>query len=481
MSAIILREYQEKARKQINGLLNAGRNPVYVSGTRTGKTVVAASVTINRINIGQCLFILTPWEEVFDQFRITFAEFEIDAGYINSDGVQGRNKKVYICMPMSLNNILSLLPEKFKPDIIISDEVHHSRCDTWMNIYDYYHDAQRLGMTATPCRLDNKGLDNLYTDIVETITMQQAIDAGYLAKPLIITPEQYFSKIAIPVKNGEYDIDIQAELLGKVKIIGDVVEKYSQIFAGLPVMVVCSTFEHANLMAKSFKEAGWKFDHIHAGLNKHERRRMIREIRQRKLNGLCTCQIGGEGLDLPGLYGLFWLRRTRSITNYLQYSGRVLTPFPGKQYGIIIDNVGNLYLHGRPEMHREWKLTGRDEEPNMESSAPKMKICPVCSVMNAESNITCHICGYDFASGIILEGKKRKLPVMVDGKLVILDADKLAERKEEIQAGLREQKKKMDTEPERAPEVTRLEKIRILKNGLEQKSGMFAEAIKNYL
>jgi superfamily II DNA or RNA helicase len=479
MSIFQLRPYQIDARQQINRLLNAGRNPVYCAPTGTGKTKTAVAITSDRINIGQRIFVLTPQEEIHAQWRTAFAENNIDAGYINSDGVQGRNKKAYVCMPMSLNNILSLLPEKFKPDVIITDECHHSLANTWLNIYDYYKDAQRLGLTATPQRLDGKGLDNVYTDIVQTIDMQQAINAGYLAQPLVIVPEQY--KMKIRINNGDYDVSEQAELLGKVRIIGDVIQQYSNIFSGLPVMVACSTSEHANIMTKAFRDAGWKFEHIHSGLNYHERKQMIREIRTRKLNGLCSIGIGVEGLDLPGLYGLFWLRRTLSVTIYLQFIGRVLRPFPGKKYGIIIDPVGNTFIHGRPEMHREWKLTGRDEEPNTESSAPKMKICPICSVMNAETNITCHICGYDFTSGIIPEGKKRKLPVMVDGRLVILDADKLAERKEEIQAGLREQKKKMDAEPERMPEVTRLEKVRILKNGLEQKSNLFSEAIKNYL
>jgi len=479
MSTFQLRPYQTDARQQINRLLNAGRNPVYVAPTGTGKTKTAISIIVDRVNIGQRVFILTPSEEIHLQFRTIFAENNIDAGYINSDGVQGRSKKVYVCMPMSLNNILSLLPEKFKPDVIITDECHHSLANTWLNIYDYYKDAQRLGLSATPQRLDGKGLDNVYSDIVQTIDMQEAITAGYLAQPLVIVPEQY--KMKIRINNGDYDVSEQAELLGKVQIIGDVIRQYSNIFAGLPVMVACSTSEHADIMTKAFRDAGWKFEHIHSGLNYHERKRMIREIRTRKLNGLCSVGIGVEGLDLPGLYGLIWLRRTLSVTIYLQFIGRVLRPFPGKKYGIIIDPVGNTFIHGRPEMHREWKLTGRDEEQNTESSAPKMKICPVCSVMNAETNIICHICGYDFASDNMANIKKRKLPVMVDGRLVILDADKLAERKEEIQAGLREQKNKMDAEPERTPEVTRLEKVRILKNGLEQKSGMFAEAIKNYL
>jgi superfamily II DNA or RNA helicase len=484
MPTINLRDYQTDARQQVNRLLNAGRNPIYCAPTGCGKTVTACAIIADRVNIGQRVFILCPQEEIFLQWQVACVGFNLDAGYIDSNGVQGRNKKVYICMPMSLNNILSLLPEKFKPDVIVTDECHHSAADTWLNIYDFYSDAQRLGLSATPQRLDGKGFDNIYTDIVQTIDMHGAIDQGFLAKPLIIVPEQY--NLKVPINNGDYDIYQQAEQLGKVQIIGDVINQYSNIFGGLPVIVACSTSEHADIMTKAFCEAGWKFEHIHSKLNKHERRRIIREIRQRKLNGLCTCQIGTEGLDIPGLYGLIWLRRTLSVTIYLQFIGRVLRPLDGKQYGIIIDPVGNTFIHGRPEMHREWKLTGRNEEPNTEESAPKMKICPVCSVMNAEENITCHICGYDFVLGEMQGSKKRKLPVMIDGKLIILDAEKLAERKEEIQAGLREQRKRQGSatatgEQKEPATIAQSEKVQILKNGLEQKKGLFADAIRNYL
>jgi superfamily II DNA or RNA helicase len=337
-----------------------------------------------------------------------------------------------------------------------------------------------LGLTATPQRTDGKGLDNIYTDIVQTISMQDAIRAGYLAEPLIIAPEQY--ALDVPINNGDYDVNVQAELLGKTRIIGDVIKQYSDIFAGLPVLVACSTHEHAKKMNEAFCCAGWNFEHIHSSLHTRERARMLRDIRNGKLNGLVTVGIGIEGLDIPGLYGLIWLRRTLSITIYLQFTGRVLRAMPGKKYGIIIDPVGNTFIHGRPQMDRTWKLTGRGDDPNTDTGAPKMKICPVCSVMNAESNINCHICGYDF-TGEKPEGAGRKFPSMVDGNLVILDADELAGRKEEIQENLKSQREQRDADAVAGDAVplSRLEKMNVLKNGLERKSGLFADAVSKYL
>lgn len=478
----MLRPNQQEARLKINRLLNARHHPVYVSPTGTGKTKTAVEIIKDRVNLKQRIFVLTPQEEIFDQWEIEFVNNKVDYGLINSKGVTGKNKSVYLCMPLSLNNILSLLPERFGPDIILEDECHHGQANTWQNIYNYYPNALRWGLTATLQRYDKKGFENQYTDIVQTITMKEAIDAGYLAEPLGVVPEKYH--LNVRMQNGDFDPEQQAEQLGKVQIIGNVIEHYGNIFCGMPILVACCTFDHADIMTKAFNKAGWNFGHIHSGLNKHERRSMLKGIRQKKLNGLCTVGIGIEGLDIPGLYGLIWLRRTMSITIYLQFTGRVLRPMEGKKYGIIIDPVGNYFIHGRPEMDRQWKLTGETEQPEPELLAPEMKICPQCGVMNAKVNQFCHICGFDFINDIIESQKKRRLPVMIDGKLIVLDGEGLAARKEEIRENLKEQRKQKEEvrQEETKPKIiSRQEKVQLLKDGLSGKKDLFSQAVKEWL
>ena len=225
--------------------------------------------------------------------------------------------------------------------------VTHAAASTWQQVYDFFPNSSRIGLTATPQRTDGKPLIPTYSDIVSTITMSEAIEQNFLAKPLTVVPQVYLDKVAI--KNGDYDPEEQAAALGKPQIIGNVIENYSMVFGGLPVLVACSTFDHAADMTTKFNEAGWRFEHIHSGLSSDERKRMIREIKEHKINGLCTVGIGIEGMDIPGLYGLLWLRRTLSLTIYLQFIGRILRMFKGKEYGIILDFVGNLFIHGYPE------------------------------------------------------------------------------------------------------------------------------------
>jgi superfamily II DNA or RNA helicase len=369
--------------------------------------------------------------------------------------------------------------------LIITDEAHTGEADTYQIIYEFYPKSKRLGLTATPERTDGRGLKNTYDIIVEPITIREAIDQGSLAEPLLMVPEQY--ALNVEIKDGDYDVKTQAALLGDAQIIGDVITQYGNIFAGAPCMVACCSYQHAENMTKAFNNVGWNFQHIHSNLNKHERAGLIRKIRKREINGLCTVGIGIAGLDIPGLFGLIWLRRTLSVTIYLQFIGRCIRPAKGKKYGIIIDPVGNVFIHGRPDRKRTWSLEGRAGiETDPEYAVPKMKVCPICQVMNAEENTVCHLCGFDFTDPTQRpEAKGRKIPAMVDGELVVLDGDELCKRKEEIKKALEEQrheKEKQAKEANAPKELTRLQKVTLLKNGLEKnRSGLFADAVKKYL
>ncbi len=419
-----LREYQRQARYQLNTLVNARRHPVFVSPTGTGKTRTAVAIIADRIALGRRVFVLTPQAEIFDQWMKDLSNAELNPGYINSEGVRGRKRMVYVCMPLSLVNNLALLPPEIHPHEIITDECHHSAAQSWEVIYSFFDDATRIGLTATPRRTDGKGLDHLYTDIVQTIQPRQAIDQGYLAKPMVIVPEVYHMDIRI--RGDDYDPIQQAKALGEPRIIGDVLTKYRQIFGGHPVLVACSTFEHAKMMTEQFREAGWQWDHIHSDLHYTERRRMLKHIKNGRLHGLCTVGIGIEGMDIPGLYGLIWLRRTLSLTIYLQFIGRVLRPLPGKENGVIVDPVGNLFIHGFPDAYRKWALVGRLDAARGDEDLDTLKlsicICPHCGVMNAGDNTLCHFCGADLSANPGEGRWARKIPAMVEGRMVVVDS-----------------------------------------------------------
>jgi superfamily II DNA or RNA helicase len=490
---IELWQHQTEARYQINTLLNASRSPVFVSPTGTGKSRTIAAVIKDRISLGRRVYLLVPTDEVFNQWIKEFISWGLNPGTINQNGFQGRNRGVYVCMYISLSNMLPYLPEYAYPDEIAIDELHHFPTNTIEKIQKYFSGSNWFGCTATLGRLDGKGFDNIFTDIVETITMKEAIEKKYLAKPLVIVPKIYLDKIDII--NGEFDPTQQLAELGKTQIIGNVIENYATVFQGKQVIVACCNFDHAKDMAEAFCRAGWRFKHIHGNLPKHERRKMIYEIRKGIINGLTTYAVGTEGADIKGLHGLIWLRRTLSLIVYLQFIGRCLRSSPGKEYGIILDPVGNLFIHGWPETRRKWSLKGfapNDARALIDGNlAATMRICPFCGVANAADNRVCHFCGRDLDSDEAKQARKRKLPAMVDGELVAVESDGKAEeirrRSERIKAEQEKEEEKKNEEEKRrmqeAMEITPEEKVEILKRDLfgSDSRKKFREAVRDWL
>ena len=457
-----LRPYQQEARYQVNALMNAHRHPVFVSPTGTGKTKTAVQIIADRVALNGVVYVLVPQVEIFNQWVKELAEAGLHPGMISDGKIQGYNRKVYVVMPLTLINFLNHVPQSIYPTDIVTDECHHSEATSWQAIYDYFPNAVRLGLTATPKRTDGLPLSNTYTDIVSTITMKDAVNQGFLARPLCIVPEEY--ALNVPIVNGDYDVKAQASKLGTPKIIGDIIQSYERVFCGKPVIVACCCFEHAQQMTEQFCQSGWKFEHIHSKLSDIERKAIIEKIRKGLINGICTVGIGIEGMDIPGLYGLIWLRRTMSITIYLQFCGRVLRPLQGKEYGIILDPVGNLFIHGFPEADRNWSLEGSESEEEVEE---KPIICPVCGTANYVGSIECEGCGAYLpaeAEETIHfhgEGKKRQIPSIINGSLVILDQEGSID---DIEAKIQQEKELIAERNEREKERAKAQEQRVITN-----------------
>jgi superfamily II DNA or RNA helicase len=199
-------------------------------------------------------------------------------------------------------------------------------------------------------------------------------------------------------------------------------------------------------------------------------------------------------MDIPGLYGLIWLRRTLSLTIYLQFIGRVLRPAKGKTHGIILDPVGNLFIHGFPEAARQWTLDGAapglQDPEGFDDPLPPMRICPYCGVANAASNPECHFCGRDLGDRLG-EGacRSRHLPAMVDGNLVAVTSDGQAQAIHERAESIRERQARKNEAAARAiaeglaPEIaSRDARGGYLREGLfSKRRPLFDDAVKNFL
>lgn len=483
------RDYQQKARQWVNRQLNQGRHPLLVSPAGSGKTHMATDITKDRISLKKRLLVLCGTEEIFDQWTESFSGADINYGYINPEGIIGRNKDVYVCMWQSLVNILVSMPEKFCNSFheIIIDEAHHSASPTLEAIFEHFSHCLRLGLTATPLRMDNKPLGKYFTHLYEAIKQSEAINQGFLCSPIIIIPEKYQNHVP---ENPENIIKTdQKQYIESKKIIGDMLQVYREVFNGEPIMIPCSSHLHAVQVTEMYRAEGWKVEHIHSKLNKYDRKRIINLIRKKKINILTTYAVGTEGLDIRGLAGVIWMRFTESLTVWIQMNTRAARIDKGKKFYILVDPVGNTVLHGRPDIDRKHSLD-TDYIPGQDVvSVVENRICPVCGVMNDSGNNKCWICGYDFLTGLLdgepVDKKKRKLPKMIDGELVFLD-----EKENEDGNGIVGRIKNNDSDSGnnvgsmdnniRAIELTKSQKVEILSRNLTgiKMKNKFREGIK---
>lgn len=477
-----LRPYQQKSRQWVNRELNQQNNPLLVAPTGTGKTLIGTNIIKDRISLKEKNILLVPQIEIFDEWIKEFSKNNINYGYINDEGIIGRNKDVYVSMFQSLTNILPHLPEKVIKSFsnIFTDETHRSAAKSFINIYDCFSHCNRAGWTATPYRLDNKPLGQFYNKMHESIKMSEAIENQYLCKPVVIIPDEYKNNIPDQSNIENIDYNDQRQIILEKKIIGDMVKLYSDVFNGLPVIIPCSGYEHAKQITALYESAGWKVGHLHSKLNKYDRRKIVKDVEKGLINILITVGVGVEGMNIPGLYGIIWMRFSESLTIYMQFNGRAMRPIFNntgeiiKDKFIMVDPVGISVIHGRPDIDRKWDLNnnyipGQDNDDNI-----SMRICPVCGSSNSQENNICWICNYDFLTGLLdgekIEIKKRKLPKMIDGRLVWLDGvndenidiDVCNNSNNRYDMDFQNRKKEM----EENTELTKPQKIEIIKRDL---------------
>lgn len=307
---------------------------------------------------------------------------------------------------------------------------HHAVAGQWRNVTDRNPNAFLLGLTATPERLDGKGLGiesgGVYEKLVLGPSVKSLIERGYLSQPRVFAPPINFDDSALRTIAGDYDVKQMSEMLDQPQIIGDCVRHYSKICPNMPAIAFCSTIEHARHTAEQFCNAGFDFKCIDGTMSDFDRRDAIEGLGSGRYDGLTSCNIISEGTDIPVVGCAIFLRKTKSLSLYLQQAGRVLRPYSGKEYSIILDHVRNVENHGFPEDERDWSLEGRRKQKRDEDEI-FIRTCPQCYACYKSSLRACPVCGFGAENAI----KSQREIEFIDAELVeIHKVQKERERKE---------------------------------------------------
>ena len=282
---------------------------------------------------------------------------------------------------------------------ILVHNCHHSKSDSYRKIYDFFHDSYRLGFTATPCRLDDSGLGDIYEVLIEGVSAKWLIENHYLS------PYTYYAPTVsdlsgIKIQHGEFEVKSAEKVLFNRTVFGNVIHHYRKLADGQQAICYCVSVRHSKAMAEEFRNNGITAEHIDGTTPKAERLCITENFRKGNIKILCNVDIISEGYDVPDCSCVILLRPTRSLILYIQQAMRSMRYKPDKS-AIIIDHVGNYSRFGMPDADRQWSLQSKPKKTRQKKdSLPEAKVlqCPECfyTFQSDDDVKTCPKCGYTF-------------------------------------------------------------------------------------
>jgi len=439
-----LRPYQQAAVDAVRDSFRSGRKrPLLVAPTGSGKTVIFSYITASAAAKGNRTLVLVHRAELLEQCHRSLSQMDVPHGLIASGLTPDRSHLTQIA---SVQTLVRRFDRVMAPDLIVIDEAHHATAGAWASVLAQYPNACVLGVTATPQRLDGKGLGQVFDDLIRGPEVADLLDQGFLARPIYYAPKTV-SMEGVHKTAGDFNRAEIAERMDKPTITGDAVIHYRKYAEGQPCIVFCTGIKHAEHVTQAFNAAGYRFKVIDGTLAKEERARRVIDLSSGALQGLVSVDIVSEGFDLPCVSTAILLRPTASLSLHLQQVGRVLRPSPGKQRAVILDHVGNCKRHGLAEEVRDWSLDGvrKRVRNNIQDDIQSTRQCPECYAVHTPSP-ACPQCLHVYEI-------KDRIPDVVDGEL------------EEIKArvAMRDRKREQGTAQSLA-DLVRVGKARGMKN-----------------
>ena len=330
---------------------NRYRNLV-VAATGTGKTVISAFdyKRFKQENASSKLLFIAHRKEILQKSLSTFQGVlrNNNIGELWVDGLVPDNYEYVFASVQSLNNQLentNLSPDYY--DYIIIDECHHQTANSYRSIINYFKPKVLLGLTATPERMDGGDiLEDFDNRIAAEIRLPEAMNRKLLC------PFQYFGITdSIDLSNvswvrGKYLpselTNIYTESDRRVREIIDALYKYTKDINDVRALGYCVSMDHAKYMAEKFTLAGLKADYLTSN-NSNDRVAIRQRLEKKEINYLFVVDIFNEGIDIPQIDTLLFLRPTESLTVFLQQLGRGLRLYEEKDSLTVLDFVGNSH------------------------------------------------------------------------------------------------------------------------------------------
>jgi superfamily II DNA or RNA helicase len=429
---LALRDYQEVLIRGTREKLRAGtKRALMVAPTGAGKTVMAAFMQGGAARRGLVTWFVVHRIEILLKTAETFRAVGIDFGIVADGYPIEPGKRVQLCMVQTLVGRLHLLPH---PDGIVFDEAHHIVAGYHSTIANDNPNAWQVGVTATPERLDGRGLAPFFDAMVTGPTTADLIRRGFLS------PYRYYApgKPDLAQDGGGLNRRNAAEVMGSAKLIGEAVDSWGERAEGLRTINFELSRRASLDTVEAFRTSGVSAIHVDGDMHPDARREAFAAFAAGEYKVMSNVAIAGEGVDIPGIDCVMLRDPTASLTKFLQEVGRGLRVVYGdgfdlddeaervaaiaagpKAHAIVLDHAGNVFTHGMPCDERTWSLQGAKDRRRMQAANDAIPIrqCPKCFFVAPSTVRVCAGCGYEhetvyrppeYADGELFEVKRGK-------------------------------------------------------------------------
>jgi DNA repair protein RadD len=402
-----LYDYQQKIVEQVEGKIAAGvRRIIVAAPTGSGKTVIGSAIIKRAVaEYRRRALFIAHRDELLTQARNKLARFDITAGMIKA----GRDKDARPQAMVQIAGIQTLHARALRyrtielppAEVLIVDEAHHARARTYEQIVAAYPEATIIGLTATPCRADGRGLGNIFDAIIEAPQVAELIKLGKLVPAKIFAPPGPDLRGVDTAKTGDYVVSQLEERMNTDALVGDVVEHWLRHSERRRTVGFAVDVAHSVHITQELVKAGVRAENLDGTTKQDEREAILSRLASGETEFVSNCAVLTEGFDLPDLGCIVLVRPTKSLLLYRQMIGRGLrTAPPDKKDCIILDHAGAVHRHGLPTDPIEWTLHTDERAANKthESRKSEYKNEPFCECKQCghlrQKGLACNHSGY---------------------------------------------------------------------------------------
>lgn len=408
-----LRKHQERGIQKLRDRVREGKKRILlVAPVAAGKMVMIASI-IRTSSVP--VLVVVDRKELIEQCVEQLARL----GITNVGVMRADDDRTDPSATIQVASIQTLARRKKPPaGLLIVDEAHISVSDSYIDLFEHYKEAIILGFTATPARLDNRPLGNIY-ECMEIITTY----AELIKEKFIVVPECYDggpdnpNLQGVQISGGDYNENALAGVMRETRLVGGLVDHWLKLANKYPTpdgtigliegpyrrtLTFAVNIAHSHDICERFSKAGVRVAHLDGETKDVERARTIKALTDGEIQMISSCNIFLKGTDIPSAKCALHARPTQSLVLARQSVGRIMRPWhPGCPPGcmehpsvvpLFLDHASIIAAHGFPHEDLHWELNAK---PRRFEKRIKLKLCKACFAYIPPTRMLCPYCGGD--------------------------------------------------------------------------------------